>query len=123
MEEIVWFKKTVQGNNRNESDITVSMRKGTKKNTKAIAITFRNGVAEEFKSEHLRFGLSKDGKKMFFLPANKEEGWKLSGVKGSSTKNIVIADERIEALFRFIGDYSAQISDDDIIYIDSRERV
>lgn len=124
MEEIIWFRNDGRSRgNKSTSDVTVSLRKNGKENNKVLSIRFRNEIAGEFKSDFIRFGLSKDGKKMFFLPARREDGWKLNGYKGNeSTKFIVINSMKYDELLRFIGDYSMQVSEDDVLYIDSRER-
>lgn len=130
MEKIVWFEKTHTTSPSSNYDCTVTKRKNKKGiSTAIIVIKFRNGVIQTLESEYIRAGLSPDGKKLFFAPAKKETGWKLGsdGNKNDAPEReilrIQIADEKLsDGLLRFLGDYEIEISEDNLLYIDSRNR-
>ena len=126
MENIVWFnKKSLHGNPGKKCDISVQVRKRTGK----ISIIFRNNIHEEITTtQHLRVGLSPNDKnKLYFMASDPRNGWKLTPTNKNSPKgtagnmSIAISDDKlINSLRRFEGDYNADITEDNIIYIDRR---
>ena len=126
MENIVWLNKEHYGNYGKRYDISIQTRKKSGK----ISIIFRNGIDEEItNTDHIRIGLSPtDKNKMYFMASDSKNGWKLkytsdktNAKNPSNNKGIQLGDERmVDALRKFEGDYTAEITEDNIIFIDRR---
>ena len=116
-DEVYWFTKFSEPKSRAKvelKDVSVTLRANGR-----IAITLRNGIKHEFKSEYIRVGLSTDGKKLYFLASNDKSGWKLYKINDTSAYITLPNDKK---LYMFMGDYDIEISDDNLLYIDSRNR-
>lgn len=120
MENITWFNK--KGHRGSKHDVSVTRHKSNKNR---ISFTFRNGEIDTLEADFIRIGFSMDGKKMYFSPAQSNNGWKL--LKGKSktpgTSSFAITEPFLyDKLLSYIGEYDFEISDDNLLYIDSRKR-
>lgn len=119
MENITWFNK--KGRSGSKHDVSVTRQKSNNR----IAFSFRNGIIDTLESDYIRIGFSMDEKRIYFSPAQSKNGWKLTKNKSKTEGTSCFATNSpllFDKLIPYIGDYDFEVSDNNLLYIDSRNR-